>query len=225
MTGHELRVGALAWKEYVVSSGSCDRSILHRDVRVSEHYIQRLAGHKREVCRLEWSVGYRQLASGSDDNRVLIWDGMNTDPLWKFSAHQGAVKGITWSPHQSNLLASGGGKADMKIRCWNTGTGAMVQEVNTGSQICNLAWSKNSNELISTNGSGTNQIMIWKYPSLTHVASLTSHASRVLYLAISPSGEAVVTGAGDQTLRFWDCFRKQKRQTNLEAFNNVASIR
>ena len=29
---------------------------------------------------------------------------------------------------------------------------------------------------------------------------------RVLYLAMSPDGESVVTGAGDETLRFWNLF-------------------
>lgn len=30
------------------------------------------------------------------------------------------------------------------------------------------------------------------------------HTSRVLYLAMSPDGEKIVTGAGDETLRFWN---------------------
>lgn len=38
------------------------------------------------------------------------------------------------------------------------------------------------------------------------VASLTGHTYRVLYLAMSPDGTTVVTGAGDETLRFWDLF-------------------
>lgn len=29
---------------------------------------------------------------------------------------------------------------------------------------------------------------------------------RVLYLATSPDGQTVVTGAGDETLRFWSVF-------------------
>ena len=39
------------------------------------------------------------------------------------------------------------------------------------------------------------------------VAKLTGHSYRVLYLAMSPDGEAIVTGAGDETLRFWNVFR------------------
>ena len=36
-------------------------------------------------------------------------------------------------------------------------------------QVCNLAWSKNVNELVSTHGYSQNQIMVWKYPSMTKV--------------------------------------------------------
>jgi cell division cycle 20-like protein 1 (cofactor of APC complex) len=28
----------------------------------------------------------------------------------------------------------------------------------------------------------------------------------VLYLAVSPDGQTIVTGAGDETLRFWNVF-------------------
>jgi cell division cycle 20-like protein 1, cofactor of APC complex len=45
------------------------------------------------------------------------------------------------------------------------------------------------------------------------VASLSGHTNRVLYLAMSPDGETIVTGAGDETLRFWNAFpRKEKRR-------------
>ena len=38
------------------------------------------------------------------------------------------------------------------------------------------------------------------------VATLTGHTYRVLYLAMSPDGQTIVTGAGDETLRFWNAF-------------------
>jgi cell division cycle 20-like protein 1 (cofactor of APC complex) len=33
----------------------------------------------------------------------------------------------------------------------------------------------------------------------------------VLFLAMNPSGEAIVTGAGDETLRFWNVFPGKER--------------
>jgi len=69
-----------------------------------------------------------------------------------------------------------------RIRFWNTLTQQPLQCVDTGSQVCNLAWSKHSSELVSTHGYSQNQILLWKYPSLTQVAKLTGHSYRVLYL-------------------------------------------
>ena len=211
MTGHTARVGALAWNDHILTSGSRDRLIYHRDVRQPNQYLRKLIGHKQEVCGLRWNTEDGQLASGGNDNKLMVWDKLSETPLYKFSEHTAAVKAIAWSPHQRNLLASGGGTADRRIKFWNTSTGQCIQELDTGSQVCNLAWSKNSNELVSTHGYSQNQIVVWKYPRMTQVASLTGHTYRVLYLAMSPDGQTVVTGAGDETLRFWKCFGKRER--------------
>jgi cell division cycle 20-like protein 1 (cofactor of APC complex) len=45
---------------------------------------------------------------------------------------------------------------------------------------------------------------------MQQVVSLTGHTFRVLYLAMSPDGQTIVTGAGDETLRFWNAFKKRQ---------------
>lgn len=44
------------------------------------------------------------------------------------------------------------------------------------------------------------------------IATLTGHTYRVLYLSMSPCGQNIVTGAGDETLRFWNVFPSLKRE-------------
>jgi len=46
------------------------------------------------------------------------------------------------------------------------------------------------------------------------IATLTGHTFRVLYLAMSPEWETIVTGAGDETLRFWNAFPSVKNRDN-----------
>lgn len=213
MTGHTARVGSLAWNTHILTSGSRDRLIYHRDVRAPDQWLKKLVGHKQEVCGLKWNCEDGQLASGGNDNKLMVWDKLSDTPLWKFSDHTAAVKAIAWSPHQRGLLASGGGTADRRIIFHDTVRGAVVNEVDTGSQVCNLAWSKNSNEIVSTHGYSQNQIVVWKYPSMSQVVSLTGHTFRVLYLAMSPDGRTVVTGAGDETLRFWNVFGRRPGST------------
>lgn len=228
MAGHTARAGTLAWSSSVLSSGSRDKNIYNRDMRCKESYIAQLSGHKQEVCGLKWSSDDMQLASGGNDNKLLIWNaaglgsgggtvatgsGVNyNSPTLKFSYHEAAVKAIAWSPHARGLLVSGGGTADRKIRFWNTMTNTALAAVDTGSQVCNLAWSKNVNEVVSTHGYSQNQIIVWKYPTLSKVVTLMGHSCRVLYLAMSPSGETIVTGAGDETLRFWNVFPSAKNK-------------
>uniref|UniRef100_A0A803N2K7 CDC20/Fizzy WD40 domain-containing protein n=1 Tax=Chenopodium quinoa TaxID=63459 RepID=A0A803N2K7_CHEQI len=210
LSGHQTRAGVLAWSSRILASGSRDRNILQHDLRVPNDYVSKLVGHKSEVCGLKWSHDDRELASGGNDNQLLVWNQHSQQPVLKLTEHTAAVKAIAWSPHQSGLLASGGGTADRCIRFWNTTNGNQINSIDTGSQVCNLAWSKNVNEIVSTHGYSQNQIMVWKYPSLAKVATLTGHSLRVLYLAVSPDGQTIVTGAGDETLRFWNIFPSVK---------------
>ena len=75
----------------------------------------------------------------------------------------------------------------------------------TPAQVCNLSWSKNVNEVVSTHGYSQNQIIVWKQPSMTKLATLTGHTMRVLYLAVSPDGQTIVTGAGERPLALTIC--------------------
>ena len=207
MAGHRVRSGSLAWCGSTLASGSRDRCILLRDVRAHDDYTSRLAGHRSEVCGLRWSPDARSLASGGNDNALLVWSPRSgVAPVLRFTAHTAAIKALAWSPHQSGLLASGGGTADRTIRFWSTKTGTELKCVDAGSQVCNLAWSKNVDELVSTHGYSLNQVMVWRFPEMAKVATLTGHTMRVLYLASSPDGQTIVTGAGDETLRFWNVF-------------------
>jgi len=182
-----------------------------------------LLGHKQEVCGLKWSFDGTHLASGGNDNKLMIWSVHNTAPVMKSCAHQAAVKALAWSPHQHNLLTSGGGTADKCIRFWNTNNYQQINCVDTGSQVCNLVFSKTVNELVSTHGYSLNQINIWKLPNMTKLATLTGHTYRVLYLSLSPDGQNIVTGAGDETLRFWNVFPnvKQNKSGSSLFFSNA----
>ena len=204
--GHLGRVSSIAWSKSLVSTGSRDRNILQRDLRAPGSHFSKLVGHKQEVCGLKWSFDDQQLASGGNDNKLMIWNLQSNRPLAKFHDHTAAVKAIGWSPHQNGLLATGGGTADRHIRFWNTHTLQPLHAVDTGSQVCNLMFSKTTHEIVSTHGYSLNQIILWKYPSMQKVQTLTGHHQRVLYLSISPCGQSIVTGAGDETLRFWNVF-------------------
>jgi cell division cycle 20, cofactor of APC complex len=145
---------------------------------------------------------------------VCIWDNQHTQADWApkftFDHHVAAVKALAWCPWQTGLLATGGGTADRHLRFWNTTTGACVNSIDTNSQVCSIVWSPHERELVTSHGFSQNQITVWKYPTLARMAELKGHTSRVLHTALSPDGQTVVSGAADETLRFWRVFAKQE---------------
>lgn len=51
------------------------------------------------------------------------------------------------------------------------------------------------------------------------IATLHGHSYRVLYLAMSPDGESIATGSGDETIRFWKVF--PPKTTNKRLTSNL----
>ena len=141
----------------------------------------------------------------------------------KLNEHKAAVKALAWSPHQSSTLATGGGSTDKTIKIWNTQEHTCLKTIDTGSQVCSMAYCDHTNELISTHGFSLNSINIWNGKSMDKIASLQGHTERVLYLSKSPDEDTIITGSGDKTLRLWRIFsanQKNKRLSELEVRNN-----
>lgn len=215
--GHVNDVHALAWNRNALSTGCDDGMLLQRDIRCNQVSFSHRA-HSSRICSFKVSHDGRYLASGGNDNMVCIWEiGKSSEALYRFSEHTAAVKAMAWSPHRNGLLVTGGGSTDRTLRFWNTNLGRSEGYQDTGSQICNLAWSLSTNELVTTHGYSGNEIMLWKYPTLKKVAALNGHTSRVLQLAVSPEGSSIVTGAGDCTLRFWSLWPSAR---NLNQINS-----
>ena len=211
MDGHSDRVGSLAWNRHILSSGGRDTAIVNHDVRVARHNVASMIGHTQEICGLSWSPDGETLASGGNDNLLCLWDaslmsGSSVPPKFRLTDHQAAVKALSWSPHERNLLASGGGTADRTIKFWNSQSGSLLNSIDTGSQVCALQWNPHEKEILSSHGFARNQLSLWKYPSMAKIKDLEGHTARVLHMAISPDGGTVLSAAADETLRFWDIF-------------------
>lgn len=229
MDGHSARIGSLSWNSYILSSGCRGGLLVHHDVRQRDHVVSSIEAHSQEICGLKWSPDGKYLASGGNDNVLNIWSCVPGDlfsqsqPLYRFSEHQAAVKALAWCPWQPSLLASGGGTADRHIRFWNCNTGLSPTAIDTKSQVCGILWSTTYKELISGHGFANNQLIIWKYPSLTKVAELTGHTARVLQLAMSPDGSTVLSAGADETLRLWKCFAPNPNKKKEVVESKVAA--
>lgn len=236
LKGHDMRVGTLAWtSSTTLASGSRDTAMLIRDLRTpSPCCIKR---HKGEITSLAYDSATNMLASGGNDNKLYLWDTRSQDRyLNRYYDHEAAVTALAFNPHHRGILASGGGTCDRRIvfRDILKSDRKPVGDWDTGSQVCNLWFSQNTQELLSTSGYSSivpmNQLCIWKYPSMSQIATIGGHTYRPIHMGVSVDRTTIATGSADETIRIWKIFPgaqadKSKKIKQESAFNLTKLIR
>ena len=159
-----------------------------------------LKGHTDRVRSVAYSPDGSQIASGSVDSAIRIWDAETGGHIRTLEGHTGTVWAAAYSPDGSQI-ASGG--ADKTIRIWNAKTGEHVRTL-TGHQndVRSAAYSPDGSQIAS--GSQDNTIRIWNAETGEHIRTLTGHSHWIISAAYSPDGSQIVSGSVDKTVRIWN---------------------
>eukprot|EP00980_Cylindrotheca_fusiformis_P021515 scaffold8353_cov138-Cylindrotheca_fusiformis.AAC.46 len=140
--------------------------------------------------------------------------------------HQAAVKALDWCPFHHGTLASGGGSADRTIKVWDAHRGKLLHSTRTGSQVSSVVWDLHSQELCSSHGFSSYDLVLWKYgqrTGLTKMNSMCEHTDRVLAMVRSPDGRKVASISADETLRFWDMFGGSSKRHHSSLLSPVGA--
>ena len=65
------RIGSLNWGKNLLASGSKDGNVATWDLRFGN--ISKYRAHSQEICGLKWSPDGKCIASGGNDNKLLIY--------------------------------------------------------------------------------------------------------------------------------------------------------
>ena len=144
----------------LVCSGGRDGYVSVRDLRQPDE-IFRYRAHEQEICGLKLSPAGDMVATGGNDNKLHLFSLKKMGSLAEWTNHKAAVKAIGFNPSDPTIV-SGGGSADRRLRVFSLQTLQMLNEVDTGSQICNLAYSSISSQLVTTHGYSLNELTLWK---------------------------------------------------------------
>ena len=223
----QSKIGCMNWNSNLLTCGYKKGNIVSYDSRNKDLGIHFAKSHKLEVCCIRWSPDKQYIATGGNDNKIFLWHSNNPQvPIMKFSSHKAAVKAISWSNTRHAMFASGGGTADKTIKLWDCNTLKEMKSENTNSQVCNILFSRNDDELVATHGFPDNEITLWqtKSDNLQQVGLLKGHTERVLYLLQGKSDENIITGSGDETIRFWKIFSPHVTNDPISSFLIPAKI-
>ena len=161
-----------------------------------------LRGHEGAIRWCDWSPDLSHIATGSQDETVRIWDGSTGEQQQVWSGfHQGFQSKPAWSP-SGRFLAVG---EDVGIRIWDANSHAQSTDFKVEldrSQIMSLAWSPNSEHIVTTGYSSV--VKTWRVADGTNGVTLNGHHSRVSSARWSLKGHRLATASSDGTVRIWD---------------------
>lgn len=197
------------------------------------------SGRVQEICSLSLSCDSKYLASGTNCNRVFIWNtpiSLDSKPLYIFH-HNAAIKAMAWNPLKAMLLATGGGQNDQTIKFWNVNTGKELCRVHTGESISGLYWLADGKYLVSTHGQVNlpGRLRLWcsskidgKY-MLKEIPILPKesdgfHDNRIIYSALSFDRKSLLTVGGDNLI-VWDikALSPEEDKSSNDPFNMFGS--
>ena len=98
-----------------------------------------LEGHSEAILSVAFSPDGKNLASGSGDTTVRIWDLMTETPMYTCEGHKHWVLFVSFSP-DCKRIASGG--MDHNILLWNTETGTQLGKPLKGHKnfVTSISW-------------------------------------------------------------------------------------
>lgn len=158
-----------------------------------------LSGHTKNITSVAWSPNGRQLATGSADGTVRLWDSANGKLLHILEGHTNLIQEVAWSP-DSNRLASSSYPRDRSIRVWDTLNGMLLYTLESHtSTVTSMAWSPNRQWLAS--GSEDQIIRLWDADDGALLHALECHCTGKS-IAWAPNGRWFAFSSG--SVQVWD---------------------
>ncbi|KAJ5207896.1 hypothetical protein N7449_002275 [Penicillium cf. viridicatum] len=168
--------------------------------------VQTLAGHANAVKTVAFSPDGKQIASGSVDTTIKLWDTVTGDLRKTLEGHSDIIGTMTFSPDGTQIVS---GSCDCTIKLWDTITSDSQKKIEGhlgGVDI--VVFSPDATQIASSCGDKTGgedeTIMLWDTVTGNLQKMLDGHSEWVLIIAFSPDGGQIVSGSIDKTIKLWD---------------------
>ncbi|XP_005811911.1 POC1 centriolar protein homolog B isoform X1 [Xiphophorus maculatus] len=161
-------------------------------------------GHKDVVTCADFNPNQNQLATGSVDRTLMIWNLAPKARAFRFVGHQDTVTGLQFSP-SGRLLASS--SKDRTVRLWTLSLKgeSSVLKGHTGA-VRSVSFSHDGYSLVTA--SDDKSVIVWSVPRRCYVYSLSQHTNWVRCARFSPDGRLIVSCGDDRSVRLWDTSTK-----------------
>ncbi len=188
----------------------------------SESYILKQQGHFDSMNALVYSPDGQRIITTADDGKIKVWDTQSGFCIVTFTEHSSGVTACEFSRKGNVLFTS---SLDGSVRAWDL---IRYRNFRTFTAPTRLSFSSvavdPSGEIICAGSLDSFDIHIWSVQTGQLLDQLSGHEGPVASLAFAPSGDTVVSGSWDQTVRIWSIFGRTQTNEPLQLQADVLCV-
>ncbi len=188
----------------------------------SESYILKQQGHFDSMNALVYSSDGQRIITTADDGKIKVWDTQSGFCIVTFTQHSGSVTGCVFSKKGNVLFTS---SLDGSVRAWD-----LIRFRNfrtftapTRSSFSSVAVDP-SGEIVCAGSVDSFDIHVWSVQTGQSLDQLSGHEGPVSSLAFAPSGDTIVSGSWDHTVRIWSIFGRTQTSEPLQLQADVLDV-
>lgn len=174
-----------------------------------------LQGHFGKIYSMHWSTDNKTLVSASQDGKLIIWNGLNTNKKHAIPLRSSWVMTCAYSA-TGNFVACGGLDNLCSIYQVPTAGGESQKATSELAQhegylsCCRFVGGDDS-KILSSSGDST--CILWDISSASPTAVFNGHTADVMSVSVGEDWNTFVSGSCDATAKHWD-MRDFKRPTH-----------
>jgi WD40 repeat protein/serine/threonine protein kinase len=157
-------------------------------------------GHSSFTTTVAFEPSGPRIATGAEDDLVLVWDTTDGSFLQRFAGHGQSVTRVAWSPDGSRIASVDVGG---ELHVWDTETGEELWSLLVHkSTLRDVLFDPQGEHVLCACSEGEVHAFEAATGVMTHV--LGSHEGAVTRLAIDETGRFLASGSTDKTIRVRD---------------------
>lgn len=161
--------------------------------------VQDFAQHQDAVNAVQFSPDGTQVASGSGDQSVKVWEVPTGTLLQNFDGDLSPINSVDFSPDGQEIVA---GSAYWRILEWSLETGELFIPLEHQASIWSVVISPDERTIASASADQT--VKVWDRQTGFILYNFTEHTDIVYSVDFSPNGRKLVSGSKDNTIKIWD---------------------
>lgn len=188
----------------------------------SESYILKQQGHFDSINALVYSPDAQRIITTADDGKVKVWDTQSGFCIVTFTEHSSGVTACEFAKRGNVLFTS---SLDGSIRAWDL---IRYRNFRTFTAPTRLSFSSvavdPSGEVVCAGSLDSFDIYIWSVQTGQLLDQLSGHEGPIASLAFAPSGDIIVSGSWDHTVRIWSIFGRTQTSEPIQLQADVLYV-